>query len=179
VTLGWQRRRQALVAWRVDEWRITIRTPARLYGPTVDARLDAEKMDAGPCRVAARRSHSREWRPLAALALPSSAGIPMTSRPQGWAEEGELASVEAALSPRHEVALRVLQLPDATCRKVPADTVDNETTRMSRSPRGTDGARDYDRNQHCKLASRPSMAFVRPDRRKRDLMWLVELLLRP
>jgi hypothetical protein len=121
---------------------------------------------AGPCRVACRRSHSLQRRPLAALALPSSAD----TLTQGWAEEGELASVEEALAPRHEVALRVLQLPDATCRTVPADTVDDETTRMSWSPRGRDAAREYDRNQRCRLPSEPSMAFFRPDRRKRDRM---------
>jgi hypothetical protein len=135
-----------MVAWRVDEWRTTIRRPARLCGRTDDARLDAVKMDAGPCRVAAQRSHSLQPRPLAALALPSPTGTLTTSRPQGWAEEGELPSVEETLAPRHEVARRVLQLPDTTCCTVPAGTVDDETTRMSQSPRGTDGAREYDRN---------------------------------
>jgi hypothetical protein len=56
-----------------------------LYGRTGDTRLDAESMDAGPCRVAARRSHSLQRRPLAAVALPS--GTLTTSRLQGWAEE--------------------------------------------------------------------------------------------
>jgi hypothetical protein len=148
-----------------------MRRPARLYGRTGDAHLDAEKMDAGPCRLAARRSHSLQRRPLAALALPSSTGTLTTSRPQRWAEGGELVSVEEALAPRHEDALRGLQLPDATCRTVPADMVDDETTRMSQSPRGTDGAREYDRHQRCKLLSQPQMAFFRLDRRKRDWMW--------